>query len=382
MRIEKEVLKFIHSYEKDAGTCWRVQIPSGTVKPIRKRGFIEKADAVEFAVKTYLSVLQNRKGVKFISNKITFREYAKQWLELKRRAEIGESTKISYEDHLERRLNPFFGNMKLADIEKFHIRNFILELNQTRTSTYLAKSSVALFKSIMKQAEADDVVSPKGISLVQTPKHKKKDPTFWSPSESAFFLNATKGHKSHDVWKFALFTGCRAGEIAGLKWDAVNLSLKIGSHIGGLEVKRIWNQNTRQMQEFTKTKENRLIPILPEVREILERRFKTRTGDYVFGNDGPLDSSHFNRKLQRAITGLKTDQIPMIHFHSLRHSFCSYLDSKGLNRRVVAEIMGHKDLNTTNRYSHVNNKMMGEEVQRWLSEQDRQQIGNLQLVVG
>jgi site-specific recombinase XerD len=38
-------------------------------------------------------------------------------------------------------------------------------------------------------------------------------------------------------------------------------------------------------------------------------------------------------------------------------------------RRIVAAIMGHKDLNTTNRYSHVNDQMIGSEYGRWLEQQ-------------
>ncbi|MFN3453707.1 MAG: tyrosine-type recombinase/integrase [Pseudobdellovibrio sp.] len=89
-------------------------------------------------------------------------------------------------------------------------------------------------------------------------------------------------------------------------------------------------------------------------------------------------SLHFNRHPQTAQK--KLPQLPFIKFHGLRHSFCSYLDSTGMSRRIVSEIMGHRDLNTTNRYSHVNNKMLGYEVSRWLNSQSKQNSNNFEAI--
>ena len=96
-------------------------------------------------------------------------------------------------------------------------------------------------------------------------------------------------------------TGLRAGEVAGLTWDSVYMENSMGKYQGVIEVKRIWNQKTRSIQEFTKTKEKRVIPILPSAREVLEELRLNRSGNFVFGGSDPLDSSHFNRKLQQDI---------------------------------------------------------------------------------
>lgn len=134
------------------------------------------------------------------------------------------------------------------------------------------------------------------------------------------------------------------------------------------------------MQETTKNHEHRIVPIFPETKEILERRYKCRIGEFVFGSEEPLESSHFNRQLQAALRSLRDSRLPIITFHGLRHSFCSSLDATGMSRRVVAEIMGHRDLNTTNLYSHVNNRMLGDEVQRWIQSQNQQKTNKLEVV--
>jgi len=101
----------------------------------------------------------------------------------------------------------------------------------------------------------------------------------------------------------------------------------------------------------TKNNETRQVPILAPAAEIL-LALPRRKG-FVFGGSDPLpvgQQKHFARTLQRI--AIKAGLEP-ITFHQLRHSFCSLLDTMGVPRRIVSEIMGHRDLATTNRYSHM-----------------------------
>ena len=114
------------------------------------------------------------------------------------------------------------------------------------------------------------------------------------------------------------------------------------------------------------------------MREVLLQLKENSDGEFVFGGKENLDSSHFSRQLKAELANLPT--LPFISFHKLRHSFCSYLDFTGVNRRIVSQIMGHRDMNTTNRYSHVNDQMLGNEMSRWLENQNQQKTNNLQSV--
>ncbi len=51
-----------------------------------------------------------------------------------------------------------------------------------------------------------------------------------------------------------------------------------------------------------------------------------------------------------------------------------------MSRRIVSEIMSHRDLNTTNRYSHVNDQTLGIEVAHWNEIRSQQKTNNLELV--
>lgn len=374
--LKQTLQQFIKEYKSSLNQIlYKVVIPNGKGMQIRKQGFLSHKDALDFAQTNYLKVLTN-KGLVPNAN-LSFGEYASSWLEYKKRNGLAVATQMRYDDYLNYRLLPYFGNLKLNSIEKSHLRNFINELQSRKVSTSLVKHSVSIFKSIMKQAEIDDLVDHKGLLIVPTPKHKNADPLFWDYSQMSFFLNTIKGTKYYELWTLTLFTGMRAGEIAGLKWDCVYLDKTYGGYTGALEVRRMFNQKTKIIQEHTKNGDRRIIPILPQAREVLEKLKQNIKGEFVLGGELGLDSSHFSRTLKSVLR--KFPNLPLITFHNLRHSFCSYLDYTGVNRRVISQIMGHRDLNTTNRYSHINDQILGNEISRWAQEQSKQKTNNLAL---
>lgn len=373
-KIKLEVQKYIQSYQNQKGTFFRVCIPNGHGSQIRKQGFLTNADAFNFATKLYLKVLSQDKGLATTQVSTLFKDYSVQWLESKRHSDLKESSYMRYKEVIENQINVYFGHFKMTELEKYHLRNYIREMQEQGVTSNLICYSVSLFKAIIKQAEIDDVVPTRGILQIPPPKHKKAEPKFWDINQTQYFLNSTKNHKDHNLWTFALYTGMRAGEIAGLKWDCVDFDKTFGGYCGVIEVKRMYNQKTRKVEETTKNGDRRLIPILPVVRNLLLEMSTKSKGEFVFGGTKNLDSSHFNRRLQSALN--KISSIPKIPFHSLRHSFCSYLDSTGMSRRIVSGIMGHRDLNTTNLYSHMNDNMMGSEVVKWLENQSNKKPTN------
>lgn len=378
-QIKKIIQKYIKPYKNDKNEqLFKIVIPDGRGGQIRKQGFISETDAKAFAQQKYLGVLTQNKGLVTQSNSLLFRDYSQTWLDYKRRNKLSEGTAQRYQQILDIYLNPFFGCFKMMDLEKFHLRKYIEENQKNEVTSSVISFSTQLFKTIIKQAEIDDIVSVKGIRSVPTPIHESKDPQFWDFKEMTFFLNLTFGHKLYDLWKFTLFTGLRAGEVAGLQWDAIHFDREFGGYTGCLEVKRIYNQKTGLIEDTTKNGDKRIVPLLPEVKEILMRLKSQATGPFVFGNENHLDSSHFNRQLKNELKKYPT--LKMIKFHGLRHSFCSYLDSTGLPRRIVAEIMGHRDIATTNIYSHVSDQSMGHQMSLWLKQQSQQKTNNLEVV--
>lgn len=378
-KIDKEVKKFVKSYQITKGLRWRVSLPDGRGGQIREQGFLEESHAIRFAKNEFQkSLLQNGKIDQSQASKISFAEYSEQWLKEKSRNGLMPVTVDRYRDQIRHFLNPILGTFRINELEKHHLRSYISESHSSGVSSYNIHSTVTLFKMILRQAIEDDFSTATGILTVRTPKHRAKDPRFWDQKEMNFFLNASTFSKWHQLWKFVLWTGMRAGEVSALKWESVLLNVKSGDHIGFIKVCRTCRQKTREIRETTKNGENRMIPIFPELREMILKMKENALGEFVFGGHEPLDPSHFSRLLWQDLK--KIPELKKINFHGLRHTFCSYLDSTGMNRRIVSEIMGHRDLSTTDRYSHVSNQVLGSEVARWTEDRKKQNPNNISLI--
>jgi len=128
----------------------------------------------------------------------------------------------------------------------------------------------------------------------------------------------------------ALNTGMRKGKILNLKWS--NVDFKNGVII----------------VEGTKNGEIRKVPMNQKLTATLESGKKTSKGDYVFSENG----EPYGDVKTGWWTALKKAGIENFRFHNLRHTFGSRLGMKGTDIKTIAELMGHKDIKMTQRYSH------------------------------
>jgi integrase len=101
-----------------------------------------------------------------------------------------------------------------------------------RRDRALGARSVLLVHTVLRMALADAIESGRlphnpadRIPGRQQPKHAGEMPAdrFWSPDEARAFLEAARDARQWPVWCLALDTGARRGELAGLRWDAVDL---------------------------------------------------------------------------------------------------------------------------------------------------------------
>lgn len=157
---------------------------------------------------------------------------------------------------------------------------------------------------------------------------------FLSDDERARLLEACRASKWPRLYVLvlmALTTGARKGELLGLRWADIDLDRAVAT------------------LRMTKAGTPRVLPLVPNVVAEL-RRFEAGAKACVFAS--PRDSSRPFAIGGRFIEALRVAKIRGATFHSLRHSTASYLAQSGASLLEIAEVLGHRQLQTTKRYAH------------------------------
>ncbi len=115
----------------------------------------------------------------------------------------------------------------------------------------------------------------------------------------------------------------------------------------------------------SKSGETRHVPLNDQAVAILEGLKSWMTSPWVFPSPNParpLDAQNFYNRV--FIPALGKAEIQGVVWHTLRHTFASRLVMAGVDLRTVQELMGHKDIHMTLRYSHLSPSYLKDAVQR------------------
>lgn len=148
-------------------------------------------------------------------------------------------------------------------------------------------------------------------------------------------LRAEMEPEDFEIIVFAVDTGIRRERIFSLPWAQVDLE-------------NGWITITQ-----AKAGSSRQVPMTNRVRAILERRWASRTCEWVFPNSrgNPLNPETWcSRKFRPA---LERAGIEGLWFHDLRRTFASKLARKGKGGRVLSGLLGQRSSKTTDRYAHL-----------------------------
>ncbi len=138
---------------------------------------------------------------------------------------------------------------------------------------------------------------------------------------------------------------------------AYSAGLRI-SEVIGLRVKDIHSARMVINIKGAKGKKDRIVPLSQGVLELLRKYYVAyRPTDWLFeGQYGnvPYSTRSLQSVFHRAKDGAKI--IQDVTFHSLRHSYATHLHERGTDIKIIQELLGHNDIKTTLRYTHVSNR--------------------------
>lgn len=301
--------------------------------------------------------------------KMTVAGYLKAWLRDYAEPNVSTKTYIRYESICVKHLTPALGRLQLQKLQPLHIQEYYNEaLKSGRVdgkgglAAQTVKHHHRVLAEAMKKAVNWQLINVNPCDAVDAPKPEKKEMRALDERESATLLDISKGTRLYIPILIALTTGLRRGELIGLKWSDIDLTMKT------LSINRTIEQTSKSgiVEKTPKTKRSRRSIALASltvsaIKELKQEHSKLRLklgpafqdNGYLFINeDGTLWGPDAFTKAFRWLLD-KTD-IGYVRFHDLRHSHASQLLKQGINPKVVSERLGHSSIAITmDTYSHV-----------------------------
>ena len=263
--------------------------------------------------------------------------FDEKWLPNLKRADMERKFYTTY-------LKPVLENKPLhmiTPLELEDLKNSLLKKGLAPASVKLIVGNVR--RVYNKMYEWDLYSGPKPMDRVKLPKVDNARDRFLTADEAQTLLAAVKRRSQlwYDVSLISLNTGMRLSEILGLRPQDVDLKNRV-LHLEGKTGRRS-------------------IAINDLVHETLERVVEGKSGsEFLFPSrkGTQLGSDSANNSFARAVAdaGLNPPNVDRRHkvvFHTLRHTYCSWLAMEGVPLYVIGEMVGHSSPDMTKRYSHL-----------------------------
>lgn len=368
----KGVIKLasFQKYKTKSGVRWmfkfygEVDPRTGKRKQSTRRGFKTKKEAERAA-----RMLENKiqEGT-YENDDVTYKYILLEWWETYKNT-IKVSTKNNRNSLINNHILPYFGNMKIKDINARYCQRVINEItkNANRSSVHIIKSVInltfkyAVKKNYISKNPMDHVVIPRQDEEVIQSKEEKRN--FWKKDEVQSFLAISKNEmefQDYVMFHVLIYTGMRKGELLALEWEDINFDNNT-IHIS----KTLYFLDGKEIVQTTKNvSSNRTIHVDDKtIRYLRKLHYKQKEELLKFGitqipknifirNDlRPIRLSTPNEILNDFIDRHDFHKITV---HGLRHTHASLLFEAGADIKDVQTRLGHSNITTTmDTYTHV-----------------------------
>lgn len=256
-------------------------------------------------------------------------------------------------------------SVKISDINTESIRQYRLYLSRFADEKGMSLKRVTqnyhliALRSFLKYLAKRDIasISPDKIDL---PKAESRSIKFLEHNDMERLLNmpnidAKEGMRDKAILEVLFSTGLRVSELVNLNRDQINLDRREFSVIGKGRRTRIVFLSERAaswLRWYLATREDDLRPVF------IRYSGKTPDEDDKTGESIRLTARSVQRSVEKY--GKKAKLMVKITPHGLRHTFATDLLGNGADLRAIQELLGHKNVSTTQIYTHITNPQLKE----------------------
>ncbi|MFZ1292520.1 MAG: site-specific integrase [Melioribacteraceae bacterium] len=229
------------------------------------------------------------------------------------------------------------GNVNIISITKQVMRDYI-EQRAKYVSAATIRRDLATFSSAFKWAIKKKYHYENVTDGIERPKLPEKLPLFFTKQEFEQLINCIENKDLKELVIFAVYTGLRQSDIINLTWEQINF---------GNRTLLLTNRTN-----LTKSRKVHSLPLHNKIYDLLNERNKTRINELVFTYLGkPILQDFISKKFRKLIR--KAGLNLRLTFHTLRHTFATWLVQNGVSIYKVSKLMTHSDVKVTQIYSHL-----------------------------
>jgi integrase/recombinase XerC len=243
-------------------------------------------------------------------------------------------------------------DLEPRDLELGTIRAFMADLyrhGHARASTARKLSALRAFGRYLRR---EGWIDADPAALAASPKRERKIPAHLSIDEMERLLEMpdvsdSLGCRDRAILELFYASGLRLSELVGLDLEDLNLRARMVRVMGKGAKERLVPFNTSTEKSLRKWLTER-----EALRGNPERRAERREPLFLNFRGNRLTGRSVQRLVGRYVAACSTRF--GISPHALRHSFATHLLQRGADLRAIQELLGHVQLSTTQRYTHVN----------------------------
>ncbi len=240
-------------------------------------------------------------------------------------------------------LEPYLGSKALKEIAPLDLERLKRAMKEAGKAPKTIESALGIVRASLNRAKEWGLFEGENpVCKVKIPRRDNRRLRFLNPEEAEALLAECR-KRSEQVYEMALLAlhcGLRFREIAGLTWQDIDL-------VRGQIYIRDPKNNTTRAAYMTEA-----------VKKMFAGKKPGEPSDLVFKSRKGGRIKRISKAFDRAVKALGLndgieDPRMKVCFHTLRHTFGSWLVMQGVPIYTVKELMGHKTLAMTERYAHL-----------------------------
>ena len=245
-------------------------------------------------------------------------------------------------------ISPVIGDLPLKDISPFHLERIKKNMSDASLAARTIRYALAVIRQVFNFSKFNNLFAGESpTTKVKVPQADNRRFRFLTHEEAdkLFKILALKNSQLYEMALISLHCGLRAGEIFPLTWGDIDLDKGM------------------ILLKDTKSGRSRTAFMTQIVKNMFAAKNHGKKDSLIFLDKEGNQFKTLSRTFEAVVKDLGfntgvTDPRQKVVFHTLRHTYASWLVEGGVDLYTVKNLLGHSTIAMTERYSHLGNNTL------------------------